>query len=129
VHGVPAPGRIDTDVLETLVAAHRRRRASLTTTLQNPTGATQHGRAFRLLQVAERHRMWVIEDDVTATRAAGRAAVAALEGSSVLTWAVSEDVSRGALAMSSPTRVLPQLARTRRWRWTQSSGSSGLVDR
>ncbi|WP_133646979.1 PLP-dependent aminotransferase family protein [Paraburkholderia flava] len=83
VHGVPrTPAGIDTDALETLVAAHRPKAIFVNTTLQNPTGATFNmAAAFRLLQVAERHGMWVIEDDVSRELAPpGAPLFAALEG-------------------------------------------------
>ncbi|MCX4162988.1 MULTISPECIES: PLP-dependent aminotransferase family protein [Paraburkholderia] len=83
VHGVPrTPTGIDTDVLEALVAAHRPKAIFVNTTLQNPTGASFNmAAAFRLLQIAERHRMWVIEDDVSRELAPpGAPMFAALEG-------------------------------------------------
>ncbi|MEQ5843691.1 PLP-dependent aminotransferase family protein [Paraburkholderia acidicola] len=83
VHGVPrTPTGIDTDVLETLVATHRPKAIFVNTTLQNPTGASFNmAAAFRLLQIAERHRMWVIEDDVSRELASpGAPMFAALEG-------------------------------------------------
>ena len=83
VHGVPrTPTGVDTDVLETLVAAHQPKAIFVNTTLQNPTGASFNmAAAFRLLQIAERHRMWVIEDDVSRELAPpGAPMFAALEG-------------------------------------------------
>jgi DNA-binding transcriptional MocR family regulator len=83
VHGVPrTPAGIDTDTLETLAAAHRPKAIFINTTLQNPTGATYGmAAAFRLLQIAERHRMWVVEDDVSRELAPpGAPLVAAMEG-------------------------------------------------
>ncbi|HEY1998985.1 PLP-dependent aminotransferase family protein [Paraburkholderia sp.] len=83
VHGVPrTPAGIDTEVLETLVATHRPKAIFVNTTLQNPTGATfGMAAAFRLLQIAERARMWVIEDDVSRELVApGAPLLAALEG-------------------------------------------------
>ncbi|MFM0290954.1 aminotransferase-like domain-containing protein [Paraburkholderia megapolitana] len=83
VHGVPrTPTGIDTDVLEALVAAHQPKAIFVNTTLQNPTGASFNmAAAFRLLQIAERHRMWVIEDDVSRELAPpGAPMFAALEG-------------------------------------------------
>lgn len=83
VHGVPrTPAGLDTEVLETLVTAHRPKAIFVNTTLQNPTGATlSMASAFRLLQIAERQRMWVIEDDVSRELApSGAPLLAAMEG-------------------------------------------------
>ncbi|CAH2778299.1 MAG: DNA-binding transcriptional regulator, MocR family / aminotransferase domain [uncultured Paraburkholderia sp.] len=67
VHGVPrSTAGVDMDVLEAFVAEHKPKAIFVNTTLQNPTGATfGMSAAFRLLQIAERQRMWVIEDDVS----------------------------------------------------------------
>jgi DNA-binding transcriptional MocR family regulator len=83
VYGVPrTPAGIDTDALETIVATHRPKAIFVNTTLQNPTGATYGmASAFRLLQIAERNRMWVIEDDVSRELAPpGAPLFAAMEG-------------------------------------------------
>jgi DNA-binding transcriptional MocR family regulator len=83
VHGVPrTPAGLDTDALEALVAAHRPKAIFVNTTLQNPTGTTlSMASAFRLLQIAERQRMWVIEDDVSRELApSGAPMLAAMEG-------------------------------------------------
>lgn len=66
VHGVPRTvAGIDTDVFERIVIEHRPKAVFLNTTLQNPTGATfGMASAFRLMQIAERHGLWVVEDDV-----------------------------------------------------------------
>ena len=83
VHGVPrTPSGIDADALEALVTEHRPKAIFVNTTLQNPTGATfSMASAFRLLQIAERHRLWVIEDDVSRELAApGAPMLAAMEG-------------------------------------------------
>jgi DNA-binding transcriptional MocR family regulator len=83
VLGVPrTPGGIDNDVLERLVTDHKPKAIFLNTTLQNPTGATfGMAAAFRLLQIAERHGMWVVEDDVSRELApAGAPLLAAMEG-------------------------------------------------
>ncbi|MBB5398440.1 MULTISPECIES: aminotransferase-like domain-containing protein [Paraburkholderia] len=83
VHGVPrTPAGVDTEVLETLVARHKPKAIFVNTTLQNPTGATfGMSAAFRLLQIAERERIWVIEDDVSRELApAGAPLLAAMEG-------------------------------------------------
>jgi DNA-binding transcriptional MocR family regulator len=83
VVGVPRTvDGIDTAVLEQLVAEHKPKAIFLNTTLQNPTGATfSMASAFRLLQIAERNNMWVIEDDVSRELApAGAPMLAAMEG-------------------------------------------------
>ncbi|MFC0400103.1 PLP-dependent aminotransferase family protein [Paraburkholderia rhizosphaerae] len=83
VYGVPrTPAGIDTDALETLVDMHRPKAIFVNTTLQNPTGSTfGMAAAFRLLQIAERHRMWVVEDDVSRELAPpGAPLLAAMEG-------------------------------------------------
>ncbi|MGI4862020.1 MAG: PLP-dependent aminotransferase family protein [Janthinobacterium lividum] len=83
VVGVPrTPAGIDTEALERQVAAHRPTAIFLNTTLQNPTGTTiGMASAFRLLQIAERHGMWVVEDDVSRELApAGAPLLAAMEG-------------------------------------------------
>lgn len=83
VVGVPRTlAGIDNDALERLIAAHRPTALFLNTTLHNPTGATfGMASAFRVLQIAERHGMWVIEDDVSRALApAGAPLLAALEG-------------------------------------------------
>lgn len=83
VLGVPRTAAgIDNDVLETLVADHRPKAIFLNTTLQNPTGATfSMASAFRLLQIAERHGLWVVEDDVSRELAPpGAPLLAAMEG-------------------------------------------------
>ncbi|MGV2288008.1 PLP-dependent aminotransferase family protein [Trinickia sp. YCB016] len=83
VHGVPrTPSGIDADALEALVTEHRPKAIFVNTTLQNPTGATfTMASAFRLLQIAERHRLWVIEDDVSRELAPpGAPMLAAMEG-------------------------------------------------
>ena len=83
VQGVPrTPAGLDADALERLVAAHRPKAMFVNTTLQNPTGTTLGmASAFRLLQTAERQRMWVIEDDVSRELAPAAAPLlAAMEG-------------------------------------------------
>jgi len=83
VLGVPRTAQgIDSDVFERLVVEHRPKAIFLNTTLQNPTGATfGMASAFRLLQIAERHGLWVVEDDVNRELApAGAPLFAAMEG-------------------------------------------------
>ena len=83
VQGVPrTPAGVDNDVLEQLVIEHRPKAIFLNTTLQNPTGATfGMAAAFRLLQIAERYGLWVVEDDVNRELAPpGAPVLAAMEG-------------------------------------------------
>ena len=83
VHGVPrTPSGLDLDALEQQVAAHAPKAIFVNTSLQNPTGTTfAMANAFRLLQIAERHRLWVVEDDVSRELApAGAPLLAAMEG-------------------------------------------------
>lgn len=83
VHGVPrTPAGLDIEALEQQAAAHQPKAIFVNTTLQNPTGATfTMANAFRLLQIAQRHGMWVVEDDVSRELApAGAPLFAAMEG-------------------------------------------------
>jgi len=83
VHGVPrTPAGLDIDALERQAAAHRPKAIFVNTTLQNPTGASfTMANAFRLLQIAERQKMWVVEDDVSRELAGlGAPLFAAMEG-------------------------------------------------
>jgi DNA-binding transcriptional MocR family regulator len=83
VVGVPrTPTGIDMEVLDALVDAHRPKAVFVNTTLQNPTGATfGMASAFRLVQIAERAGMWIVEDDVSRELAPSNAPlVAAMEG-------------------------------------------------
>ena len=83
VRGVPrTPAGIDNDVLEQLVIEHSPKAIFLNTTLQNPTGATfGMAAAFRLLQIAERYGLWVVEDDVNRELAPpGAPLLASMEG-------------------------------------------------
>jgi DNA-binding transcriptional MocR family regulator len=83
VVGVPRTiSGIDTDVLERQVTEHKPKAIFLNATLQNPTGATfSMAAAYKLLQIAERHGMWVVEDDVSRELASpGAPLFAAMEG-------------------------------------------------
>jgi DNA-binding transcriptional MocR family regulator len=83
VTGVPRTlSGIDTDVFERLVAEHKPKAIFLNTTLQNPTGATfSMAAAYKLLQIAERHGLWIVEDDVSRELAPpGAPLFAAMEG-------------------------------------------------
>jgi len=73
---------LDMAALETVVVQHKPRVVFVNPVLHNPTGATlsMHN-AFRLLQIAERHDMWVVEDDVSRLLHPGVAPLlAALDG-------------------------------------------------
>lgn len=83
VFGVPrTPAGIDTQALEAVIEAHRPKAIFVNTTLQNPTGATfAIASAFRLVQLAERAGIWIVEDDVSRELAPPNAPlIAALEG-------------------------------------------------
>lgn len=57
---------LDLDALETAVATHAPRALFINTVLQNPSGTTlTMANAFRLLQSANRHGYWIIEDDIS----------------------------------------------------------------
>lgn len=73
---------LDLDALAAVVAEHRPRAIFLNTTLQNPTGTTLGvAQAFRLLQIAERAGLWVVEDDVSRELLPGMAPMlAAMDG-------------------------------------------------
>lgn len=66
VIGVPrTPAGIDTDMLESLARTHRPRLFFTTSVLHNPTGTSYTPAcAMRVLQAAERHGFWVVEDDI-----------------------------------------------------------------
>jgi len=73
---------LDMAALEAVVVQHKPRVVFVNPVLHNPTGATlsMHN-AFRLLQIAERHDMWVVEDDVSRLLLPGVAPLlAALDG-------------------------------------------------
>jgi len=66
VIGVPrTTAGVDADQLDQLAALHRPKLFFTTTVLQNPTGTTYTPAcAMRVLQAAERHGFWVVEDDI-----------------------------------------------------------------
>ena len=83
VYGAPrTPQGFDLDALEEIVRTHAPKALFVNTVLQNPTGASlSMAAAFRVLQIAERHDLWVIEDDVHRELApAGGPMLAAMEG-------------------------------------------------
>jgi len=57
---------LDIDELQRLVQAHAPRALFVNTVLQNPSGMSlTMPNAFRLLQLAEQHGFWIIEDDIS----------------------------------------------------------------
>jgi DNA-binding transcriptional MocR family regulator len=57
----------DLDALENAVTQHAPKALFTVSVLQNPTGTTlTAARAHRLLQIAERHRLYIVEDDIYA---------------------------------------------------------------
>jgi DNA-binding transcriptional MocR family regulator len=120
VRGVPrTPAGIDNDVLEQLVIEHSPKAIFLNTTLQNPTGATfGMAAAFRLLQIAERYGLWVVEDDVNRELApAGAPLLAAMEGLSraLYVGGFSKTITPGLRCgyVVAERDVLRELARTK----------------
>lgn len=73
---------LDTDALEDAIRQHAPRALFVNTVLQNPTGASLTSmNAFRVLQLAEQHRMLVVEDDIYRELApAGSPMLAAMDG-------------------------------------------------
>lgn len=73
---------LDLEVLERLVREHAPKALFVNTVLQNPSGASLSlNAAFRLLQLADRHGLWVIEDDISRELApAGSPCLAAMAG-------------------------------------------------
>lgn len=73
---------LDCEALDAAVARHRPRALFINTVLQNPSGASiGMANAFRILQAAERHGLWVIEDDISRELAPGvTPMLAALDG-------------------------------------------------
>lgn len=83
VVGVPRTlDGLDIDVLEQRIREHAPKAIFVNTVLQNPSGTSlSMTAAFRLLQIADKHGLWVIEDDVSRELApAGAPCLAALEG-------------------------------------------------
>jgi len=83
VIGVPRTAAgLDTDALDDAIRAHSPRALFVNTVLQNPTGASLTSmNAHRVLQLAERHRLLVVEDDIYRELApAGSPMLAAMDG-------------------------------------------------
>lgn len=73
---------LDSAQLEAVVKEHRPKGIFINTVLQNPSGASLNvASAFRVLQIADRTGMWVVEDDISRELAPpGAACLAAMEG-------------------------------------------------
>jgi DNA-binding transcriptional MocR family regulator len=73
---------VDIDALESAVLEHHPRVMFVNTVLQNPSGSSLSvSAAFRLLQVADRYGLWVVEDDISRELAPpGLPCLAAMEG-------------------------------------------------
>ncbi|ARP93652.1 aminotransferase-like domain-containing protein [Bordetella genomosp. 13] len=73
---------LDCDALDAAARLHQPRALFVNPVLQNPSGATLGmAQAFRLLQAAQRHDLWVIEDDISRELLPGTAPLlAALDG-------------------------------------------------
>jgi DNA-binding transcriptional MocR family regulator len=79
---------LDTDALEDAIRQHTPRALFVNTVLQNPTGASLTSmNAFRVLQLAEQHRLLVVEDDIYRELApAGSPMLAAMDGLSQVVY-------------------------------------------
>lgn len=73
---------LDIDQLENVVAQHMPKALFITPTLHNPTGSgLSLAMAYRILQIAEKAGLWVVEDDVNRELAVpGSPMLAAMEG-------------------------------------------------
>lgn len=83
VVGVPrGAAGLDTDALDAAIRRHGPRALFVNTVLQNPTGGTLTSmNAHRVLQLAEQHRLLVVEDDIYRELApAGAPMLAAMDG-------------------------------------------------
>jgi len=76
------PDGLDCDALHRLAAEHRPRALFVNTVLQNPSGAVMSmANAFRVLQAAQQHDFWIVEDDISRELMPGVAPLlAALDG-------------------------------------------------
>ncbi|MPW11063.1 aminotransferase class I/II-fold pyridoxal phosphate-dependent enzyme [Paraburkholderia sp. CNPSo 3155] len=76
------PDGIDTAQLEDVVKAHQPKVMFVNTVLQNPSGTSlSASSAFRLLQIADRYAIYVVEDDISRELAPpGGPCLAAMEG-------------------------------------------------
>jgi DNA-binding transcriptional MocR family regulator len=83
VVGVPrTPDGLDLEALEQMVRQHHPKALFMTPALHNPTGSSLSlPMAFRILQIAERGGLWIVEDDVNRELApAATPMLAAMEG-------------------------------------------------
>ena len=83
VVGVPRTvDGLDLETLEQRLREHQPKAIFVNTVLQNPSGASlTMTAAFRLLQLADQHGLWVIEDDISRELApSGAPCLAAMEG-------------------------------------------------
>lgn len=109
----------DCDALERVIMEHAPKAVFVNPVLQNPTGATlSMASAFRLLQLAQRHDMWVIEDDVSRALSPHVAPMlAALDGAQRVVYVggytktISPSMRVGFIVAQA--RVLSDLARTK----------------
>jgi DNA-binding transcriptional MocR family regulator len=76
------PEGIDSTELEEVVQTHKPKVMFINTVLQNPSGTSlSASAAFRLLQIADREGIWIVEDDISRELApAGAPCLAAMEG-------------------------------------------------
>ncbi|MGF6938340.1 DNA-binding transcriptional MocR family regulator [Paraburkholderia sp. UCT70] len=76
------PDGIDSAELEEVVKEHRPKIMFINTVLQNPSGTSlSASSAFRLLQIADREGVWIVEDDISRELApAGSPCLGAMEG-------------------------------------------------
>ncbi|MGF6473053.1 DNA-binding transcriptional MocR family regulator [Paraburkholderia youngii] len=76
------PEGIDSAQLEEVVRTHKPKIMFVNTVLQNPSGTSlSASSAFRLLQIADREGIWIVEDDISRELApAGAPCLAAMEG-------------------------------------------------
>ncbi|MDR5809243.1 PLP-dependent aminotransferase family protein [Caballeronia sp. LZ019] len=76
------PDGIDSAQLEEIVKNHKPKAMFINTVLQNPSGTSlSASSAFRLLQIADREGIWVVEDDISRELApVGAPCLAAMEG-------------------------------------------------
>ncbi|VXC65658.1 GntR family transcriptional regulator [Burkholderia sp. 8Y] len=83
VVSIPRTARgIDSSQLEDTVRAHKPKVMFINTVLQNPSGTSLNASsAFRLLQIADREGVWVVEDDISRELTPpGAPCLAAMEG-------------------------------------------------
>lgn len=137
VYGVPrTPTGLDVEALECIVEAHRPKAIFVNTVLQNPTG-TSFGMAsaFRLVQIAERAGIWIVEDDVNRELApSGVPLIAAMEGlqHAVYVSGFSKTITPGLRCgyVVGQRDVLRELARTKMAvGLTSSETSERIVDK